>query len=669
MRWGLSRHHGMLLAALVVAYVIAGKLGLHFAFVHASASPVWPPTGIALGALLLFGPRVWPAIFIGAFLVNVSIAGAIASSFGVAIGNTLEAIVGATLVQRFAGGARSFDRAQNFLLFALLVGAVATPISATIGVSSLVLTGEASAARFGPIWLTWWLGDAAGALIVTPLLLLWRNTPDVSVLRERPLEALLLVLVVVATALLVFVNPVLSEYPLPFLCIPPLIWAAFRFGSREVATSVALLSTIATWATVNGNGPFVTGDDNQSLLLLQAFMGTIAALTLPVAALVWERKAAEQEYALLLDREQQARADAEAATIARDEFIAMLSHELRNPLGAISNAVQVLQAPSPDPAFLARAVDIINRQSKHLTRLIEDLLDVARVTTGKIVLYREPVNVADTIQKSVALLRNLDRLQQHQLVVSVAPIWVDADPARLSQIVDNLLGNALKYTPPGGRIEISLALDGDDAVLRVVDNGIGIAPELLPRIFDAFTQGPRSLDRSQGGIGVGLTLVHRLVLAHGGRIEAVSDGTSQGSEFIVRLRRCSPPAVAAVASESKAARAGRRILIIEDDPDGREALRMQLKIAGHEVFEASNGDDGLEAAARVQPEIVLLDIGLPGLDGYQVAERLRASSACPRLIALTGYGQPQDRERALSVGIERLLVKPVEASELDRLLD
>jgi signal transduction histidine kinase/CheY-like chemotaxis protein len=685
-------HQSLLLGALVFVYFLAGKLGLHFAFVHASASPVWPPTGIALAAMLLFGVRVWPAIFIGAFLVNITTAGSIASSLGIAAGNTLEAAIGAMLVERYAGGARAFERAQDFLRFAVLAGALSTTISATIGATSLVLAGHAEWNAFGAIWLTWWLGDAAGALIVAPLLVLWGAAPRPGPLHERPFEAVLLLSVLVATGALVFMYPAFSRYPLPFLCIPPLIWAAFRFGQREVATSVAVLSAIATWATVRDAGPFVMESDNESLLLLQSFMATIAALTLSVAALVWERKAVEAERLLLLESEQAARAEAEAANHAKDEFLAMLSHELRNPLAAISNAAQVLQSGETKPAFAGRAVDIINRQARHLSRLIDDLLDVARVTRGRIMLAAERLDLADVVQRSLATLRSAGRLEEHRLVVDLPPVWVEADPARLTQIVDNLLLNAIKYTPPDGLIEVSTLSDGDEAALRVRDSGVGIPPELLPRIFDLFTQGPRSLDRAQGGLGVGLTLAHqdltqlkrdaradmdgqllrwhRLAQAHGGRIVAESAGSSRGCTFTVRLPRVDPPQ-----SVSQAPRTivtehfpPRRILIIEDDADGREALRMQLLIAGHDVYEAATGSEGIETAARVKPEVVLLDIGLPGLDGYQVAQRLRAADDCPRLIAITGYGQPQDRERAMRAGIDQHLVKPVDAAELRRLL-
>jgi signal transduction histidine kinase/CheY-like chemotaxis protein len=658
-----------LLGAFVIAYFFAGKLGLHFAFVHASASAVWPPTGIALAAVLLLGYRVWPAIFIGAFLVNITIDGSIASSVGIAAGNTLEAMVGAALVERYAGGPRAFNRARDFLRFAVLAGMVSSAISATIGVTSLAVTGQAEWGAFSQIWLTWWLGDAAGALIVAPLLILWGMAPRLGPLRERPLEAVLLLPVVAATGALVFAHPEFSRYPLPFLCIPPLMWAAFRFGQREVATSVALLSAIATWATVGGTGPFVMASDNESLLVLQAFMATIAALTLPVAALVWERKAVEHERLQLLEGERTARGEAEAANHAKDEFLAMLSHELRNPLAAIANAAHVLLACDVQQAYAARAVEIINRQTRHLSRLIDDLLDVARISSGKILLAPEKINLADLVQRSLATLRSCGQLEQHRIVTELAPAWVEGDAARLIQVVDNLLLNAIKYTPAGGRIEIQTLASGQD-VLRVRDSGIGIPPEQLPRIFELFAQGPRSLDRAQGGLGVGLTLADRLVSAHGGHIVAASDGLSKGSTFTVRLPRVDPsdvvkPAQREVATDNAPPR---RILIIDDDADGREALRMQLLIAGHDVYEAATGMDGIEAAARLKPEFVLLDIGLPGLDGYQVARRLKAADGCPRLIAITGYGQQQDRERAIDAGIDQHLVKPVDAAELRRLL-
>ncbi len=446
-------HRWSLIGALIIVYFLAGKLGLQFAFLNSSATAVWPPTGIALAAVLLLGYRIAPAIFIGAFLVNITTTGSVASSLGIAAGNTLEAVAGAFLVNRYANGLAAFNRARDIVAFSVLAGLVSTAISATIGVMSLVLAGHAELRQFGPIWLTWWLGDAAGALIIAPLLLLWGTTRSLGPLRERPAESVLLFLTVTGAGALVFIYSGLNRYPLPFLCIPPLVWAAFRFGQREVATGVAILSALAAWATLSGRGPFVMGSNNESLLLLQAFMGTIAAMMLPVSALIWERKAIEASRIELLDRERRARAEAEAANQSKDEFLAMLSHELRNPLAAICNASQVLVDLNKQHAFGGRAVEIISRQTKHLTRLVDDLLDVGRVTARKIVLSQQRVNLADAVERSLAVCVDVGRLQAHRTEVELAATWVNGDPDRLSQIIDNLLTNAIKYTPAGGVIQ------------------------------------------------------------------------------------------------------------------------------------------------------------------------------------------------------------------------
>jgi signal transduction histidine kinase len=658
------------LAGVAIVYFLAGKFGLHFAFVHQSASAVWPPTGIALAAMLLLGRRTWPAIFVGAFLVNYTTSGSIVSSLWIAVGNTLESVVGASLVLRYAAGVRAFERPLDFLRFVLWGGLLGTAVGATFGAVALVTTGEAQSQAFGAIWLTWWFGDAAGALIVAPVLVLWCTRRAVDPLRAQPFEAVLLLAVVIATGGLVFAHDELSRYPLSFLCIPPLIWAAFRFGQREVATSVAILSAVATWVTVNGSGPFSTGNGNTSLLLLQSFMGTIAVLTMSVAALVWERNAVERERLVLLERERAARADAESASHAKDEFLAMLSHELRNPLAAIANAAQVLAAPATANNYAQRAIEILNRQTRHLGRLIDDLLDIARVSSGKILLAKEKLNLADIVEGCRALLSSGGRLDQHQVAFELEPAWVRGDPARLTQVIDNLLMNAIKYTPPGGRIEVRTSIDGDEVVLSIRDNGLGIAPDVLPRVFDLFSQAASTLDRAQGGLGLGLALAQRLVLAHRGRIQAESDGPSQGSTFRVYLPRADSAApeepIEPAAPDARGS--PRRILIIEDNADAREALRLGLQVAGHEVHEASDGPEGIESAARVKPDVVLLDIGLPGLDGFQVAQRLRDTTKTLRLIAISGYGQAADRDRATSAGFDHYLVKPIDPAELARLL-
>ncbi len=285
------------MAGLAAVYFVAGKLGLQLAYVHASATAVWPCTGIAIAALLVFGYRVWPGILLGAFLVNLTTAGSLETSIGIAIGNTLEGLAGCYLVSRFAGGKEAFARAQDIFKFALLAGMVATTVSATVGVTSLALGGFADWAAFGSMWCTWWLGDAVGAVTVTPLLLLWWENPRLRWTRKQITELALLFLGLFSTGWIVFGKPFHSElrnYPLEYLCIPFLIWAAFRFGRRKAATALCALSMIAVWGTLHGYGPFARESQNASLLLMQAFMGIMAITTLALAAEVTEHKRAEE---------------------------------------------------------------------------------------------------------------------------------------------------------------------------------------------------------------------------------------------------------------------------------------------------------------------------------------------------------------------------------------
>ena len=881
------------IVALAVLYFLTGKLGLLFAVVHASATAIWPPTGIALAGLLLMGPRVWPAIFAGAFAVNVTTAGSVVTCLGIATGNTLEAVVGAFLITRLARGRHALERGQDALRFALIV-LLSSSVSASIGVGTLLLSGYARAVDAGPIWTTWWLGDVAGALIVAPILLLWDTRRDRWSARDAR-EFALLVISLLLTSGLVFTWPPLNRQPLVFLCVPPLIWVAFRFGPREAATAVASVAFVATGATLQGLGPLATRPPQESLLVVQAFVVTLALMVQPVAAVVAERRRldeehrrseerfrlaveaapnamlmvdsrgivtlantqseilfgytraellgrpaqelipamgtsrepsarrkdggvvpvevalnpltvndeamvlaavvditerkradealrserellqaimdripvmitiyepdtrvmrvnrefervlgwtteeasnmdlmaacypdpayreemrrymetlapgwldvavttkdhrvietswanvrlwndvrvgigldvrerarAERERDALMAREQAARADAEATSRSKDEFLAMLAHELRNPLGAIAAAVHVLRVvtPADDRGQQARAV--IERQTAHLTRLVDDLLDVARVTSGRVVLAPRPLDLGTLVRDLTGTFRASGRMDQHDVVVDAAEAWIVADPVRIEQVVGNLLDNAIKYTPAGGGIRVAVRNEPGGATLRVADTGAGISPQLLDRVFDLFVQGERTLDRGRGGLGLGLTLVKRLVELHGGTVSAASEGPGRGATFSVTLPAGRPVDTTPPSPRPPATRP-LRILVVEDHADAREMLGAALGLAGHEVHLASDGPSGVSAAVALRPDAALVDIGLPGFDGYEVARRIRAE--CPgksiHLIALTGYGQPEDRRRTVEAGFDDHLVKPVDPVRLAEML-
>lgn len=389
-----------------------------------------------------------------------------------------------------------------------------------------------------------------------------------------------------------------------------------------------------------------------------------------VAASV-ERAHGEAEREQLLRREQAARAAAESANRAKDEFLAMLGHELRNPLGAISNAAALLQHPALDEPGRAEAIGIITRQIGHLTRLTDDLLDAGRAIMGKIVLQRRPLNLAQVAGQALSTLKAAGRTSRHRLVENYEPVWIEADRIRVDQIISNLVVNAVKYTPPGGRIEVSVRREGDDAVLRVTDDGIGLEPELASRVFDLFAQGDRDLDRALGGLGIGLTLVRRLAEMHGGAASVTSAGTDQGSEFRVTFPAIAAPDLTQPQPEAPKTFPAREILVVEDNADARETLQHLLELAGHTVRTAGDGVAGLQSALAATPDVALIDIGLPLMDGYEVARRIRAAERQGRrmlLVALTGYGLPEDRERALQAGFDAHVVKPVGTQALEELL-
>jgi PAS domain S-box-containing protein len=358
----------------------------------------------------------------------------------------------------------------------------------------------------------------------------------------------------------------------------------------------------------------------------------------------------------------------------KDEFLAMLAHELRNPLAPISNAVEILKFTDLEPAQIARCIDMINRQVKHLARLVDDLLDVSRISRGLVELKKEPLEIRDFILLAVETCQPLIDTRRHtfSLALPPEPMWVEGDRVRLAQVVSNLLNNAAKYTEEDGHIELSVEASDHEVDIHVSDNGSGIDPSDLSHLFDLFYQADRNLDRAQGGLGIGLSLVHNLVAKHGGKVQAFSAGRGQGSEFVIRLPRLilfssTPPITATpVASGANTL----HILVVDDNRDIAESLALLLESEGHQVLTAFDGISALEISHTERPDIILMDIGLPGLDGYAVAQALRQSHELDRtlLIALTGYGQPDDRKKSSASGFDEHLVKPVDIELLRKLL-
>jgi signal transduction histidine kinase len=386
-----------------------------------------------------------------------------------------------------------------------------------------------------------------------------------------------------------------------------------------------------------------------------------------------ERKRAEEDKQVQRRLQEQAEALKEADR-RKNEFLAMLSHELRTPLAPMRNALQILRLKGPPDQELMWSRDVIGRQIEQMTRMVDDLLDISRITRGLIHLQKEPVELAVIVEHAVEMARPFIDERKHQLTVILAPgpVWLEADVARLAQVLANLLNNSAKYTAEGGKIEVTARRQGEEVLIKVRDNGVGISAELLPYVFEPFTQGDRSLDRTEGGLGVGLALVKNLVELHGGNVQASSAGRGQGSEFVIHLPalKQAPPAVVQMEQKPSEPSTPRKILVVDDSVDGARSLSILLSIFGHEVRTAHDGPSALAEAKKDPPNVVLLDIGLPGMDGFEVARRMRQEPTLKNatFIAVTGYGQNEDRRRSREAGFDTHLVKPIDPKGLNRLL-
>lgn len=393
-----------------------------------------------------------------------------------------------------------------------------------------------------------------------------------------------------------------------------------------------------------------------------------ALTALEKASVVLQSATRERDRSLEIERE--ARAAAETANAAKDEFLAMLGHELRNPVAAISSAATIVKSRKGTQEQFDFAAGVIERQVAHLKRLIDDLLDVGRVMTGKILLERCPADLAASTRGVLATLQTAGRLAERDVDVDATPVWVDADHTRIEQILTNVLVNAVSYTSPGGHIHVRVAREDQDAVVEVTDDGRGIAADDLGRVFDLFFQGDSSVDRSTGGLGIGLTLVHRLATLHGGAVTASSPGEGKGATFTLRLPAIEAPQLEMSAADAAPGDRAHTVLLVEDNADARESLAIALTLEGYRVIEACDGPSALEILTRERPPLAVLDIGLPRMDGYELARRIR-ELAGPEilLIALTGYGSETDASRSADAGFDEHLTKPVDLLELIRVID
>ena len=663
-----------------MAYFATARLGLELAMVARQVSVIWPATGLALTLLVLRGRRLWPAILIGAFAANALNQTPLLTSVGIALGNTAEALLGATLLLR-VGFQPSMRRLHDVASLFLLAACLSTIVSATVGVTSVCLTHAAAWSSFSSLWSTWWIGDAIGNLVTAPFVFVWADQARNRWRLQRVAEGMLLACSMTVLSLAVFVDRGSQvPYPVHYLIFPAIIWAALRLGQHATATLVFGALAVTIVATLAGRGPFVSANMGASLLQVALFMAVVAVTGLFLGAATAERNRAErrrgEDYARLrLSEERLARQAEELAAADRrkDEFLAVLGHELRNPLAPLQNGLELLALGGNDQALVTHARQVMERQLRHLVRLVDDLLDVARIRSGKIVLELERVELAAMVASAVELAQPLIAARGHQLQVVLPPetLWTDADRIRLPQLLANLLNNAAKYTEEGGKITLSVDRLDSTLIVSVRDTGIGMDRESLENVFELFTQAVGSGHAVQGGLGVGLSLARSIAELHGGVLTAHSEGLGKGSEFVLRLPAAAGPQAHVPAAAPKGESGFRqRILVVDDNVDAAESLGTMLAYSGHDVRVAHGGAEALIAAREFSPNIMILDLGMPEMDGYAVARAVRSDPrfASTRLIALSGYGQPDDRRKTADVGFDEHLVKPVEHDVLNAAL-
>ncbi len=672
-RRGISYAGG--LVAIGVIYFALAKGGLALASIHPSATPIWPPTGVALAAVLLWGYRIWPAIFTAAVIVNATTAGSVATAIAIATGNSLEAVVGAYLINRWSSGCNTFSTPNSVAKFALICFVIATPISASIGLTSLATAGYIERTNFANAWVTWWLGDVTGALVIAPVIVLWASSHYHAFNRNEFLETVGVLATAAAVGLIAF-SPLIeqtpSRDPLGFLAILPMLWAALRRGPRDTATVALVLAGITIWGTLTGGGPFTTADLNVSFLLVLMFLISITVPSLLLSADVDVRKKAEESLRraqIDLERKVAERTqELELANAAKSRFLAMASHDLRQPLHALGLFVAQLRTPLKS-GERTKTIERVDATRKEMDEMFNSLLDISRLDAGILTPKITEFPIARLLQKIETRFDQATREKGLRLRVRRSDAWVRSDAMLLERILLNLVSNAVRYTLRGGII-VGCRRRGEMLRIEVWDSGPGIPEDQKQNIFGEFFQLPAPERNRYGGLGLGLAIVDRLRLLLNHQIDLAST-VGRGSRFAILVpmadecvtstQPVDSPHPAAFAVEGKV------ILVIGDAPIVLEGTGGLLGKWGYSALTAGSDEAALIRLAERQqrPDLIISDYHLAsGKTGIRAIEQINAAfgSSIPAIL-ISGDTAPEPLRDAKDRGYI-LLHKPVDPMRL-----
>jgi signal transduction histidine kinase/CheY-like chemotaxis protein len=662
---------------LFLSYLIAAQVSIQL---FTSPAVIVPSAGIALAILVLEGASLWPALYAAALLSLLLNGSPWIYTLILPIAQTLQALAGAYILKQF-----DFDPKLRRLSDTFLMMGVALTVSAIVPSFGLLARylyvhfyGLASAP--GLTWGAWWTGQILSLLVVAPFIIRWFAEPYFKRTKMQIAEIVGVFAVLLTIDYLIawtHINQI-GGISLIYFLLVPLFWLAIRIGPRFTILAIFLTTIVMTVGGFYSPALNPNADVGLRIFQLEVFINIIAVVFYIIAGLQEERTEATKALRSYIDRLEDALNRLSLQDRAKNDFIAILAHELRNPLAPIVSALELLRLNRSYSGEEAQALDLMDDRLKTIQRLLDDLLDVSRISRSKLKLKKEPVDLRSVIEHSIQSIERHIKNRNQTLVIDMPAeaLILHADPVRIEQVVTNLLNNASKFTSESGRLAISAKREGTKAVLSVADNGIGIDPVMLGRIFEAFLQ-LETGERKGEGLGIGLSLTQKLVEMHDGTIEARSQGINYGSEFVVHL-----PIIPAYAStpiaEKKPKTAprpkvvsphSRRILVVDDNASAAHGIGKLLEFKGYEVAYAYTGSEAKEKIAALSPATVILDIGLPDMDGYDLARMLRLGLGFKgTLIALTGYGQEDDKQRAREAGFDYHLTKPIGIADLEAIL-